>query len=79
VNKIKNIANMITLTRIIGTFSLLLFKPLSLIFQFLYVVCGLSDILDGYIARKTRTVSQTGMVLVSIADLVFLVIASRSC
>jgi len=75
VKKIKNIANMITLIRIIGAFSLLLFKPLSPIFLFLYVVCGISDILDGYIARATKTVSQTGMILDSIADLVFLVIA----
>jgi len=75
VNKIKNLANMITIIRIIGAFSMLLFKPLSPIFLLLYVICGLSDILDGYIARKTRTVSQIGMALDSIADLVFLVIA----
>lgn len=66
---------MITLIRIIGAFSLLLFKPLSPIFLFLYVVCGISDILDGYIARMTSTVSRAGMILESIADLVFLVIA----
>ena len=75
VKKVKNIANTITITRIIGAFSMLFFKPLSPFFLFLYVFCGISDILDGFIARKTRTVSQTGMVLDSIADLVFLVIA----
>ena len=75
VKKVKNIANTITITRIIGAFSMLFFKPLSPAFLYLYVFCGISDILDGYIARKTRTVSQTGMVLDSIADLVFLVIA----
>ena len=75
VKKVKNIANTITITRIIGAFSMLFFKPLSPAFLYLYVFCGISDILDGYIARKTRTVSQIGMVLDSIADLVFLVIA----
>ena len=74
--KVKNIANTITITRIIGAFSMLFFKPLSPVFLYLYVFCGISDILDGYIARKTGAVSQTGMVLDSIADLVFLVIAS---
>lgn len=70
--KIKNIANTITIIRIIGAFSLLFFKPLSPAFLFLYIVCGLSDVLDGYIARRTKTVSRIGMILDSIADLVFL-------
>jgi|GEM_PF-2856967 len=58
VKKIKNIANMITLIRIIGAFSLLLFKLLSPIFLFLYVVCGISDILGGYIARTTSALEE---------------------
>jgi len=43
----------------------------------IYIICGLSDILDGYIARKTHTESTLGAKIDSIADLVmFTVITS---
>ena len=34
-------------------------------------MCGISDILDGYIARKTNTVSKAGATFDSIADFIF--------
>lgn len=70
----KNIANYITLSRIIFSFTLVLFEPLSFWFSMLYVLIGLTDVIDGYIARKTNTTSELGARLDSIADLVMIVI-----
>lgn len=68
------IANAITALRIIFSPFLLLLKPLSITFYALYTLCGLTDIADGYIARKTHTESAFGAKLDSIADLVFVAI-----
>ena len=64
----------ITIIRIIGAIYLLFVEPLSILFYAIYSICGISDILDGYIARKTNTVSKTGAVLDSLADLIFIAI-----
>jgi CDP-diacylglycerol--glycerol-3-phosphate 3-phosphatidyltransferase len=70
----KNIANVITGSRIL--FSLpLAFLPLSSAwFYILYLFCGLSDMIDGAIARKTSAVSQFGSRLDTIADFIFLAV-----
>ena len=67
----KHIANIITSSRII--FSLpLLFIPLSSVwFTILYLFCGLTDMIDGTIARKTNSVSEFGSKLDTVADLLF--------
>ncbi|MEE1342414.1 MAG: CDP-alcohol phosphatidyltransferase family protein [Lachnospiraceae bacterium] len=49
-------------------------KPFSVIFDVLYIYCGISDMVDGFIARKTHTESKIGEILDSIADLMFVVI-----
>ena len=64
-------ANSITLLRIILSFGLLFIRPYGTIFFIIYTVCGLTDILDGYIARKTKTESNFGAKLDTISDLVF--------
>ena len=71
----KHIANIITSSRII--FSLpLLFIPLSSVwFTILYLFCGLTDMIDGTIARKTNSVSQFGSKLDTVADFVFLMVS----
>jgi len=51
---------------------LLFVEPLSTLFFTLYIVCGASDILDGYVARKTKTTSKAGAILDSIADFIFI-------
>jgi len=51
---------------------LLFVEPLSALFFTLYIVCGASDILDGYVARKTKTTSKAGAILDSVADFVFI-------
>lgn len=70
------IPNYITIIRILLTLSLILIKPLSITFLAIYITCGISDVLDGYIARKTNTTSNLGDKLDSIADmmLVFILI-----
>jgi len=67
-------ANIITLTRLILVPLFLLIEPFTTSFYLLYVFCGISDILDGYIARKTRSESPLGARLDSIADLGMVII-----
>lgn len=67
-------ANYISIMRIILALTLILTKPLSTEFIIIYLVCGTSDIIDGYIARKTGTVSEIGGKLDSIADLILFTI-----
>ena len=62
---IKYAATSITTIRIIGAISLLTIEPLSVFFYVVYFVCGISDILDGYIARKMNAVSKVGATLAS--------------
>jgi CDP-diacylglycerol--glycerol-3-phosphate 3-phosphatidyltransferase len=74
VMKIKYAASLITIGRIIGAFVLLLTKPQSVLFFVVYALCCVSDVLDGYVARKTKTASRCGEVLDSIADFIFIAI-----
>ncbi len=70
----KYIANIITGSRV--AFSLpLLFIPLSSVwFTILYLFCGLTDMIDGAIARKTKSVSKFGTRLDTVADSVFVAV-----
>lgn len=66
----KTIPNFISLGRIILSLCLFFTKPLSQAFYAVYIICGLSDVLDGFIARKTASSSKLGEKLDSVADLV---------
>ncbi len=66
-----SIPNLLTLSRIFGAVLMLIMPSLSFEFLFLYTLCGITDALDGYIARKTKTTSELGARLDSIADLTF--------
>ena len=70
----KNIANIITGSRIVFSLSILFTPPLSPIFYVLYGAAGLSDMIDGTVARKTNTVSSFGAKLDTIADFIFAVV-----
>ena len=63
--------NIITIIRAIGAFGLLFFRVESPIFWMLYIACGISDMLDGFLARKYHCESKTGALLDSLADIVF--------
>lgn len=53
----------------------LLFCPIfSPAFYALYIAAGLSDMLDGFVARKTNTASRFGARLDTMADFVFVVV-----
>jgi CDP-diacylglycerol--glycerol-3-phosphate 3-phosphatidyltransferase len=68
--EMKAIPNLISFSRIIFSLFLLFVNPLSGVFFALYIICGLSDIIDGFIARKTGTTSRLGEKLDSLADLI---------
>lgn len=73
-NQIKhklNVADYITLLRIAGTVLLLALKPLSTEFFIIYALTGVTDVLDGWIARKLKTAGDFGARLDSISDLLF--------
>ena len=65
--------NAISALRFLGAVCLLFFGVESCAFWVIYFVCGLSDMADGYLARKLGCVSKTGALLDSLADLVFVV------
>jgi CDP-diacylglycerol--glycerol-3-phosphate 3-phosphatidyltransferase len=68
----KAIPNFISLIRIIFSLTLIFVEPLSTGFYVIYIICGLSDFLDGFIARKTGTASKFGAKLDSAADLIMI-------
>ena len=67
-------ANTITLFRIAVSIVLLFCPVFSSAFYTLYIAAGLSDMLDGFVARQTDTISKLGARLDMIADLVFVVV-----
>ena len=70
----KQIANIITSCRILGSIGLLCCPVYSACFYGLYLFCGLTDMVDGTIARKTNSVSKTGARLDTVADIVFVAV-----
>lgn len=57
--------------RIIFSAILLFINPLSILFFIFYIFCGISDVLDGYIARSMGVTSRLGATLDSMADAIF--------
>ncbi len=77
---IYTIPNIITLIRIPLSLSLLLVVHDNSVFIVLYLLCGLSDVLDGYLARKMNLQSRLGAKLDSISDFImYVVIIVVSC
>ena len=65
--------NIITLLRIAGSLGLLLCDVKGVAFWIIYSLCGISDIVDGWLARKLKCVTKTGALLDSLADICFVV------
>jgi len=63
--------NIITLLRIAGALGLLLCDVTGGMFWIIYGLCGFSDIVDGWLARKLKCVTKTGALLDSVADICF--------
>ena len=72
----KHIANIITGSRIIFSLSLLVIPLSSAWFYVLYLFCGLTDMIDGAIARKTNAVSSFGSKLDTAADFIFMAVCA---
>lgn len=70
--EIKYLPNTISIIRIIGAVALLFQEPLSPWFFLTYTLCGISDFLDGYLARRAKLTSQFGATIDSIADAIFI-------
>ncbi|MFR2851949.1 CDP-alcohol phosphatidyltransferase family protein [Hungatella sp.] len=62
---------MITSSRIIFALAILYIKPFSTTFWICYFLGGLSDLLDGLVARTLNQQSENGAKIDSIADFVF--------
>ena len=71
----KNIANYISISRIIMSLALVIPETFSVPFYMLYIACGISDMLDGFLARKYKIVSEKGAIIDSMADVIFTLIA----
>ena len=69
----KHLPNIITILRFFGAVCLLLCNPTDSAFWALYGLCGVSDLVDGYLARRLHAESKTGAVLDSVADICFVV------
>lgn len=63
------IANVITLSRIGFAAAMLFTEPLSFAFWLFYLLCGVSDSIDGPVARMSHQASDAGARLDSMADL----------
>ena len=72
----KHIANIITGSRIIFSLPLLFIPITSVWFYILYLFCGLTDMIDGAIARKTGSVSKFGARLDTASDFVFMLVCT---
>jgi len=70
-SKMTQLPNNITLLRITGSLGLLLCDVTSVVFWLIYGLCGISDIADGWLARKLKCVTKTGALLDSVADICF--------
>jgi CDP-diacylglycerol--glycerol-3-phosphate 3-phosphatidyltransferase len=67
-------ANIITLIRVLCSIAILFCPVFSVAFYSLYIAAGVSDMIDGWVARRTNTVSEFGAKLDTVADFVFVVV-----
>ena len=67
----KHLPNILSLLRTVGAVALLPCNVPGSTFWVLYIVCGISDMADGWLARKLKCVTKTGALLDSLADICF--------
>ena len=71
----KHIANIITGSRIVLSLPILLISLTSAWFYVLYLLCGLSDMIDGTVARRMDSATEFGARLDTVSDFVFMTVA----
>ncbi len=69
---VRLLPDLLTGSRLLFSIFLLAFKPFSLPFTALYLLCGLTDMADGVVARTWKLESDFGAKFDSLADFVFL-------
>ncbi len=62
------VPNALSISRLLGAFALVLTGGLNEWFLIVFTFCSVTDVLDGYIARKYDICSESGEVIDSIAD-----------
>ena len=62
---------MLSVLRLLGAICLLFCSPAGVAFWVIYGLCGISDMVDGYLARRLHAESTAGAVLDSVADVCF--------
>ena len=67
----KHIPNIITVLRILGALCLLFCNPAGAALWVIYSLCGLSDMIDGHLARKLHAESKIGLLLFCAVPTVF--------
>lgn len=67
----RQLANIMTFCRILCSMGLMMLPVFSVRFCIVYLLCGLTDMADGIIARKTNSATALGARLDSAADFVF--------
>ncbi|MBR2744135.1 MAG: CDP-alcohol phosphatidyltransferase family protein [Clostridia bacterium] len=70
-----NIANNISISRAIMSIMLAFTETYSIAFCIIYIYCGISDMLDGFIARRSKSESELGARLDSGSDSIFVIVA----
>ena len=68
----RQIPNILTTIRIVCSILLLVCKPLSAAFIRLYIAAGVSDMLDGFTARRFDAATVFGEKYDSLADIIFI-------
>ena len=68
---VKHLPNVISALRIAGSAGLLFCNVTGWPFWVLYALCGISDMVDGWLARRIHLETRAGAVLDSVADVIF--------
>ena len=70
----KRIPNILSVSRIVLGLPLLLVEVMTMPFWVLYAIAGMTDMLDGFLARRWGVESKFGARLDSLADFVFILV-----
>lgn len=73
-SNLKNLPNILSVCRIVLSIILIIFAKDITVFITIYIICALTDVLDGYIARKYKCESELGGKLDSLGDFVFFMV-----
>ena len=66
-----HLPNVISVLRIAGSISLLFCDVAGWSFWVTYALCGISDMVDGWLARKLHAETKAGAILDSVSDIIF--------